>query len=150
MKNKDKSTINKKKTPISIILITVWMGFMAIRTLAKLINLERLELNKNLLGSGFAIFNYVTDTIILIALIILIVLFILRKKNTWKYFIVLMVVLIIGVMISFFYISLTIDLFPSESQSFISIVIFLFFIVLILFYIFLTYVVYGKRGYFVK
>jgi len=149
MKNKN----SKSKMPISIVLIIVWMFFMIIRTIVKLISLERFQLNKLFFGSNLALFNYIIDAIILVAFIIIITLFILRKRNSWKYFIVLMAVLIIGVIMSMFYVSSTIAILFTNSPdevSFIKTFTYMTLFLLILFYALLAYVVYRKKEYFVK
>lgn len=151
---KTKNNIKKKeKTPISIVLIIIWMGYMAFRVLSKLINLKRFELNSQLLGESMARFNYIMDAIILVAFIILIVFFILRKRNSWKYFIYLIAILIIGHIIGLFYIDKLKILLPldsPEAENFVVTFTYIITFLLILFHSFLIYIVYKKRNYFLN
>jgi|SRR3989344_248979 len=157
MKNKTKKYSKNKKTPISIILIIVWMFLMVFRGFGKLINIRKFELNQMLFGKTFALINYFMDIMILIVFIILITLFMKRSRNAWKYFIYLMLFLILGVIIGSIY-----GLIYSE--KFVDVVIsqrginfppqfFIFamiigLIIVILFYSLLIYLVYKNRNYF--
>lgn len=141
---------NRKKMPISIILIIIWMGFMAIRNLFRLIDLERFEINQEILGNGIAIINYLADAIILLAFILLIVSFILRKRSSWKYFIILIIVLIIGIVWGLFFVGNLSNFIPAEALNFVFILTYIIAFLIILFYVFFAYVVYEKRGYFDK
>ncbi len=143
-----KKLVTKKKMPFSLKLIFIWMIFMVIRGLAKLTNLARLEENYTLLGKAMAITNYVIDAIVLVAFVILICMFLLRKKNTWKYFILLIGFMMIGVLISFAYLPKILELLPIESQDFVLIWTVGGQILLLLFYTLLIFIAYRKRGYF--
>lgn len=148
MKDKNKTFIAKKKMPFSLKLIFVWMILMVIRGLAKLINITKLENNYILLGKAMAITNYVIDAIILVALVILISMFLIKKRNAWKYFILLIGFMMTGVLISFAYLPRILELMPIESQSFVLIWTIGGQILLLLFYALLIFIAYRKRSYF--
>lgn len=146
-----KKSDKENKTPISIRLIMVWMGYMSLRALANLVSMNNFKLNAEILGQNLAIFNYLSDLTILFAFIALIVLFVKRKKDSWIYFIILMVFLIIGNIIGLFYVDKIFSLIPIEEPGFESFVIaflFIFIFLVTAFYLFLAYVVYRKRDYF--
>jgi len=149
---KTKNNVKEKgKKSISIVLIIIWMGYMILRNILKLLNTERFELNSVIFGKSFTLFNWVADFLIAIAFLVVIVLFFLRKRNSWKYFIYLMVILIIGVIISLFYIDQLKVLLPSDSQeaeSFVLVFTYIINFLLILFYSLLAYIVYKKKEYF--
>ncbi len=139
---------NSKKMPMSIILIVIWMSLMAIRNAFRLIDLERFAINQDIFGSNLSIFNYIADAIILVAFVLLIISFILRKKNSWKYFIILMAVLVIGIVWGSFFVRNLSEFFPAEATDFVFIFTYIIVFLIILFYTFLAYVVYRKRSYF--
>jgi hypothetical protein len=148
MKEKNKTSGIKKKMPFSLKLVFVWMIFMIIRGIAKLTNLTRLEENYVLLGKVMGIINYGIDAIVLVAFVILISMFIIRKRNTWKYFVSLMVFLMIGLLIGLIYIPNMLTMIPVESQNFVLIGTIVGQILLFLFYALLISIVYRKRRYF--
>jgi len=142
---------NNRKTPISIIFIIGWMVYMVVRILFKSVSINRLNANIDLLGQNLALFNYIADVIILIAFIILIILFIYKKRDSWKYFIILMGILVIGNIIGLFYIDQLTNVIPIADPSlvsFVTIAAYIFSILLMIFYAILAYIVYTKRGYF--
>ncbi len=152
MKNKKQTRKDMKKRPIAITLIIAWMIYIVMRNFFKLFNFgERFELNKLVLGRELAIINYISDVIILIAFVILIFLFIHRIKNSWKYFIVIMIFLTIGALTAIFYIDKGLSILPKEipKDSFYPFVIVAISLITA-FYIFLIYVVYKNRNYFNK
>ena len=139
-----------KKKPLSLTLITVWMGFMILRTFFKLFDTNRLGRNASIFGETLTYLNYFIDAFILLMFVILVCLFLFKNRNAWKYFIALMAILIIGNILGLFYLPASIALFPPESQGFMSILLVITAIVISLFYAFLAYLVYKKRGYFEK
>ncbi|MEK6896769.1 MAG: hypothetical protein AABX12_04920 [Nanoarchaeota archaeon] len=139
-----------RKKPLSLTLITVWMGFMIFRIFLKLFDINRLERNASVLGDMLAYVNYFIDAFILLMFVVLICLFLFKHRNAGKYFIGLMAILIIGNFLGLFYLPASLALFPPESQGFMSVFLILASILIALFYAFLAYVVYRKRGYFDK
>ncbi len=138
----------KRKMPISFILIMIWMGFMIVKILFKLFNVSKLERNAFILGETVAYINYFVDALILLFFIILLCLFILRKRYAWKYFIGLMIFVIIGNIIGLFYLPKVLSLVPAESQLFVLGTAIITTILIILFYLVLIYIVYRRRRYF--
>ncbi len=146
----------KSKRPISIVLIMTWMVIAAFSALLKQFNLERLEMNKQIMGETLALSNYFIDFIILIGFIVFLYLF-WKRKNIWKYFIGFILFLIIGELLSFIYSILYADkilepfgiskvISPTLLIIISSIVVFLH----LLFYSAVIYFVYKNRGYFTK
>jgi len=154
MMNKNKT--QKRKIPISIILIIVWMVIAIISTLIKQFDMERLATNKIIMGVTLALLNYMIDFIILFGFVIFLFLF-WKRKNIWKYFIYFIVFLMIGELLSFALTILNIDkalevvdilgiLTPT------SLIISSLFVILLhlTFYFVVIYFTYKNRGYFEK
>jgi len=90
-----------KKTPISIILIIIWMIIASINILFKLFDLERFSLNVQIMGKLLTSIDYIIDAIILVLFVIFIVLFLLRIKKTDKHFFYFIIFLMAGSIFSF-------------------------------------------------
>jgi|SRR3989344_6869420 len=146
--------MNNSKRPPTITFLLIWISYMILRGFLKLINVEKIEQNKQIFG-WFAIVNYWIDIAILIVFIIILFSFIKRRANTWKYFIGLIIFLIIGTIvgqiIAFTHADKIIALVGEDlplSIFLISSVISSIF--LITFYVFIAIVTYRKRRYFNK
>ena len=146
----------KRKTPISIILIIIWMFIAVISLLFKQFNIEQLTQNKVLLGETPGLFNYYIDFIVLIAFIIFIILFFKRRENTWKYFIGFIIFLILGDIIGLIYGTLNADKIvattelSSDFSQFILIGTIILFFIHLAFYSLVIYFMYKNRNYFKK
>lgn len=92
----------KPKTPLSIILILIWMVIASISLLFKQFNMERLELTKQGMGEIIALSNYFLDFIVLIAFISFIFLF-LKRKKVLKIFNIFILFLVAGELFSIIY-----------------------------------------------
>ncbi|MBU0760157.1 MAG: hypothetical protein KJ600_04220 [Nanoarchaeota archaeon] len=88
----------KKKRPLSITLIIVWIILAIIRGVSKIFASDRIEINKQIFGSTFSFVNYGIDILILIGFVIFLFMFVKRKRDTWKYFIYFLAFLMIGVL----------------------------------------------------
>lgn len=147
----------KRKMPLSFVLILVWMFIAAISLLFKQFNLERLEANMLLLGDTFALANYFADFIILFGFIALIFLFFFRIRNTWKFFICFIALLVIGELIGTIYAIMSVDRvvqvynetfpFAIASEAIIALSLAIF-VLHLLFYFIVSFFVYKNRAYF--
>lgn len=155
MKTKNKLN-KKKKRPVAITLVIVWMFYMVLRGIFKAFNFERLELNKQIFGTLFALVNYWIDIAILILFVVFIILFIKKIPKTWKYFIYLISFLILGVIISIVYNILYFDKMASIilpngfTPTLLVVTSVVTYILLLVFYLIIIYFVYKNRGYFEK
>lgn len=144
----------QKKRPIAITLLLVWIGYMIFRGILKSINLERLELNKQILGK-FAIINYWIDLGILIVFILIFICLIKRRANTWRYLIAIVVFLMIGTVIGQILSIILANKIIAISGQDLPRSVFLFSmiissIILLVFYSFVIFETYKNRFYFTK
>src|SRR3989344_3446142 len=145
---------SKQKPPIAITLLLVWIGYMICRGILKILDIERIEENKQIFGN-FALVDYWIDVVILIALIITLFLFIKRYINTWKYIIGTVIFLMIGVVVGQIYVFVLADKIISIAGQDIPRSVFLFSsiissIFLLVFYSFVIFEAYKNRAYFPK
>ena len=99
----------RKKMPLSIILIIIWMSLAVIGLAFNLISMRQLSLSRQLLGDTFAFIDYGIDWLIVVAFSIFIITFIRRTKNVWRPFVWFILFLIVGEMIKTTYGLLFID-----------------------------------------
>lgn len=154
MKKQNKT--KQSKRPISIILIMIWMVIAAFSTLFKQFNLERLEMNKQIMGGVLALSNYFIDFFILIGFVTFIVLF-WKRKRAWKQFIGFIIFLIAGELFSFVYIIMhsseileplrITNVFSPKLLIIISLIVLLLHL---LFYVLIIYFTYKNRNYFIN
>ncbi len=153
---KMKQEIKRGKMPLSIIVIMIWMVIVVLMMFFKQFNMEKLALNKNIMGGTLALFDYILDFIILFLFIVFIVLF-WKKKNVWKSFIYFIIFLMIGQVFSVFFNIIYLDEIVKASQSLgiltSSSLIFISLLIALIhlgFYSLIIYFVYKNKDYFNK
>lgn len=142
----------KKRISITIIFVIVWMFYMVLRGIFKLLNYNRIEFNKKIFGN-FALIDYWIDVLIFILFIIFIFLFIKKVPKTWKYFIYFITFLISGIVVRNIYNFLLADKIVALLGLNIPPTVFLIStvvssLVIIVFYSLIIYLVYKNRSYF--
>ena len=103
LKNQD-----RKKMPVSLILITIWMFLAVLGLISKLISMDRLALNRQLFGDTLAIINHGIGWAILFAFIGFIIAF-LWRANARLPFICFILFLLVGDTLGITYSLLSID-----------------------------------------
>ena len=79
--------IKSKRMPAGIILVIMWIVFVIVNYILRGLGREVFLIHQKIFGTSLAVFFLITNIIIFIGVIILLILFILRKRNSWKYFI---------------------------------------------------------------
>jgi hypothetical protein len=142
----------KNKTPLSIVLIIVWIGLAILNLIFRQINLEKLYSNIQIIGKTIAIANYVVDFFILLGFVFFFIFLLMKKKRIWKFFRYFILFLVLGEVIGIFLFVFNFDKFFLESgfSNYISIeyfiVIYAFmFMLRLIFYAFVIYFVNKNR-----
>lgn len=149
---KSKNNTQKRKRPMGITLVIIWICYMVLRGILKAIDYSRIEISRKIFGT-FGLVDYWIDIFILLAFVVFIPLFIKRIPSTWKYFIGFISFLILGIIIgnvyNFFVMDKIVEILKINlppTVYLISTIVGSLFIVI--FYVLIIYVVYKNRSYF--